>query len=256
MNAITRIERRTVPEWLAGLKNQEVLPIRELLNNSLYYPSCGSDGRPVQYLAGLVHSFVYVDYGVDRASVIRSLHDAHEGFYGYTMIHCRDVARQELVPNGWHPILPDNRDNEPDRYKDSMKEPFAVWSIHERDKARGKDSGPERFSFLYICGDGAATYQALYHGNQCVSDVVAIIQPGHGFGGNWTDYTNPDLIFARSVLRNPSGLPKFLLSDRCMRGHEDNSCCWPEYSTSPLRVADSGLDVWEIQDNCNSNYID
>jgi len=245
MNTIAGIQRRAVPEWLAGLENQDLFPIRELLNNSLYYPSCGSDGRPVQYLAGMIHSFVYVDYGIDRDAVMQSLHDAHEGFYGYNMIHCRDVSERELVPHGWQPILPDGRENEPDRYKEHIKKPFAVWSIHERDKARGKDYGPERFSFLYICGDGAATYQALYHGNQCVPDVVAIIQPGHGFGCNWTDYTNPDLVFARSVLKNPFGIPGFLLSDRCMSGNTENTCCWPEYATTPQSVADSGLNLWK-----------
>ncbi|MBI5846874.1 MAG: hypothetical protein HZB31_02835 [Nitrospirae bacterium] len=245
MDTITGLQRQAVPDWLAGLNNQDVLPIHILLDNSLYYPSCGSDWMPVQYLFGMIHSFVYVDYGIDRDAVIHALHDAHEGFHRYNMIHCRDVAKSELVPHGWQPILPNNRDNEPDRYRDSMKEPFAIWSIHERDKSRGEDYGPERFSFLYICGDGAATYQALYHGNPCVPDIVAIIQPGHGFGCNWTDYTNPDLIFAQSVRRNPSGLPKFLLSDGCMRDHEDNTCYWPEYATTPQSIADSGLVLWK-----------
>ncbi len=245
VDIITGLQRQAVPYWLADLNNQDVLPLRQLLGNSLYYPSCGSDGRPVQYLAGMIYSFIYVDYGIDRDAVIRSLHDAHEGFMGYNMIHCRDVAKSELVPHGWDPIPPDYRDNKPDHYKEHIKEPFAIWSIHERDKSRGEDHGPERFSFLFICGDGTATYQALYHEHPFLPDVVAIIQPGHGFGCNWTDYTNPDLIFARSVLKHPFGIPKFLLSDGCMRGHEDNTCCWPEYATTPQSVAESGLYLWE-----------
>lgn len=50
-----------MPEWLMKASADDELPLRAILRRSLFYPACGYDGRPVQYFAGAVHSFVYVD---------------------------------------------------------------------------------------------------------------------------------------------------------------------------------------------------
>lgn len=55
-----------MPDWLSDLSigssasNEAVVfPFLKILENSLYYPASGIDGRPVQYLSGFVHSFIY-----------------------------------------------------------------------------------------------------------------------------------------------------------------------------------------------------
>ncbi len=46
---------------------RQPLPLRELLEGALYYPSSGTDGDPVKYMGTLIQSFVYTDYGASRA---------------------------------------------------------------------------------------------------------------------------------------------------------------------------------------------
>lgn len=243
------IERCPVPEWLMQLSDKSSLPIRQLLTNSLYYPASGMDGDPVRYLVGFIHSFVYVDYmWGERNDVWKSLHDEHHGFKGYEIIFCRDVQESELSPHGWRPIPPNLHDGDPSKYKDQIKKPFALWSIQERKPDFGDNHGPERFSFLYICGEGVATFQALYYGNECAPDVVAIIR-SDGLGcSNWTSFRAPSQIFARSVLNNPTGKPRFLLCD----GRKENpqaSSYWPEYSRliHYWKVNDGELRLWKMQ---------
>jgi len=71
--------------------------------------------------------------------------------------------------------------------------------------------GPVRFSLLFICSDGVDTFQALYVANRVAPKVVTVIQPGHAFGHNWTDFTDSEKVFARVVLANPAGQPDKVL---------------------------------------------
>ena len=72
--------------------------------------------------------------------------------------------------------------------------------------------GPERFSLLFICADGVATYLDLYVGNRVVPLVLAIIQPGTGFGGNYTDFRDPNGLLAHVVLKMNNGrVPDYMV---------------------------------------------
>lgn len=242
---IRGIPKREVPQWLNDAENLSALPIDKLLANSLFYPSSGRDGDPVRYLGGFIHSFIYVDYGIEHDEVWNSLHDAHHGFRGYRIIDCRDVSQSELTPCGSEPVYHGPTDRVPLVHRDYPKERFAIWSVHERGKEWSDDYGPERFSLLYICGDGVAMFRALYHRSKQVPDVVAVIQPGTGFGHNWTDFREPSQIFGRSVLHNPSGTPQYLLCSGLENDRE--TPCWPEYSelVHYWRVCDGELGLWK-----------
>lgn len=242
---IPGLEHQRYPDWLKNLTGLETLPIRDVLNNSLYYPSSGRDGDPVRYLSGHVHSFIYVDYGLEHKEVIASLHDDKHSFKGYSLLDCRDISEGELTPHGWNPIPPDPLiDGDPKQYCDYIKKPFAIWSVHERSHEYGEEHGPKRFSLIYLCADGATEFQALYRGNQCKPEVVAIIQPGKGFGHNWTDFCDPQQIFGRSALQNPYGSPRYLLYGGW--GNDYRKCCWPSYSTllNYWKTVDGELGLW------------
>jgi hypothetical protein len=182
--------------------------------DSLYYPSSGVDGTPVKYLGGLVHSFIYVDYGFEYDRVKDSLYDERKKFKGYHIISFENLDKEYLIPDGWSPIFPEKSDGNPEKHIKHIRKPYAVLVVHERDKSYGDEHGPERFSILYICGDGVATYQALYHGNGCAPAAVTIIQPGCGFGNNWTDYADPAKYFTVSIFI----LKTVRLSNLCMEG--------------------------------------
>lgn len=215
---------RPLPAWLTGTRLPDPFPVRQALSGSLYYPACGLDGEPVKHLAGLVHSFVYVDYGRDREQVISSLENPGTSFRGYRLADFRDLAERDLVPNGWEPHPPERRlDGNPERGRPFARKPFSAWFLLEREKEFGPDHGPERFCLLYVCADGSAAFQALYHGNCCAPEVIALINPGLGFGGNWTNFRDPSQVLGRSVLHNPHGKPGYLLCQGAVP-------CWPDYS--------------------------
>ena len=102
--------------------------------------------------------------------------------------------------------------------------------VLERESGFSPEHGPARFSLLYLCADGAAAYQALYVANAVAPKVIAIIQPGHGFGCNWTNFGDPEQILARTVATNPAGKPELLLYGGYGARDYFREPCWPEYS--------------------------
>ncbi len=219
------------PDWLrvgpATIQDAE-FPLDGILRDSLYYPSSGFDGDPVRYLAGNVLSFVYVDYGNSRNELDDVLKSS--GFKGYDVIAKRDVRERELAPRGWTPSFPSREDGDPSRYLDWMKTPFCSWVVLQRAKEMPASHGPHRFSLLYLAADGVAAYQALYVANGKYPAFLAIIQPGHVFGMNYTNFTNPDLILAQTVLQNPAGKPRVLLYGGFGPRSSYQPSCWPSYS--------------------------
>jgi len=128
------------------------------------------------------------------------------------------LSERDLAPNGWGPQVPRQFRDQMSRFTDKqtkgfVKNPFATWYIFDRNHDRGEDHGPQRFSLVYICADGVATYQALYWQSQTAPKVLAIIQPGAGFGGNYTDFKDPDGLFAWTVLREEraNNIPEYLV---------------------------------------------
>lgn len=216
-----------VPTWLSlATPRLGVLPLPSMLAESVYYPASGLDGDPIKWLATNFQTFVYADYGLDRETVV----DALPSFRGYEVLGLRDVTASELFPKGWPstPPLAELPDQRP--WDGFMRPPFAIWAILQRTFGFGPDHGPTRFSLLFVGGDGVATFDALYCQNGVAPAAVALIQPGHAFGGNWTNFTDPRGPLARAVMGNPAGAPTLLLEG----GMGDAACyerpCWPYFS--------------------------
>jgi len=247
---LNKLPAMPIPRWLADLSSttikDEPFPLDQVLKDSLYYPSSGFDADPIRYLAGNVLSFIYVDYGYSQDALERVLY-----FSGYNLIASRQVTKQELTPRGWNPTLPNRSDGDPSRYIDSIKKPFCLWSVFQRDEAAPVSHGPSRFSLLYLCADGVAAFQALYIANNASPKAVAVIQPGHAFGFNWTDYTDPKQIFARTVFGNPAGQPELFLYGGYGTHEDYRESCWPQY-TNPVRFFNKRgkgrIGVWSISD--------
>lgn len=205
-----------LPDWLRRMTAKNMLdepfPLREVLDGSLYYPSCGTDGRPVQYLGQWFRSFVYVDYGYSRELFLNELET--RPFLKYQVLGARSISARELVPNGWiQPWLTPAETEQITRNADHrVGESFCEWVILEREVSAPSSFGPERFSLLYLNADGAAAYEALYVGNALRAGAIAVIQPGHGFGRNWTDFTDPQAVLARVVMGNPAGVPEVFVT--------------------------------------------
>jgi len=78
--------------------------LKELLENSLYYPACGRDGDPVWYAHKEIQSFFYTDYGVTQKQIEESLYGTGRygenitfrdsdpvGFKGYKVIGGKEI---------------------------------------------------------------------------------------------------------------------------------------------------------------------
>ena len=245
--------RAAVPAWLDGITvaadHAQPFPFKRMLKNSLYYPSSGFDGDPVKYLAGHIHSFIYVDYGYSESDFLGAL--SNSGFRGYRPIVVRAVSEKELTPNGWTPLPLSQLDGDPAQHRHGwVKPPFCRWVVFERDSGFSPGHGPARFSLLYLCADGAAAYQALYVSNSAVPKAIAVIQPGHSFGGNWTNFGEPSQILARTVAANPAGKPELLLYGG--NGSRDyyRKPCWPEYGEHVCFLEKQGhgtIGVWRLK---------
>lgn len=215
-------------------------PVRALLYNSVYYPASAFDGGVIRDCNvnrkdWNVLSFVYVDYMATERDLSET-----DMPRGYRVLGKRRLTEAELVPNGWTPQIPPHFNME--RYRDRVshfanRHPFATWMVFERLPEFGEDHGPERFSLLYLCADGVATYQALYWTHGVHPSAVAIIQPGTGFGGNWTDFFKKDDPFYWTVSHNPAGMPDCVYcgfwSDRATSPYDTpdfDNFDWPGYA--------------------------
>ena len=256
---IPRLPRLEVPQWLRRVKDEpdgeQPFPLREILRDSLYYPASGLQGAPVQYLAGNILSFVYMDYGLSRQEFRQELESV--GFTGYGLVTLRSVSVEELAPRGWPSIQRNRGDCSSDDYRDRMQPFFCDWAVLQRCDGFADEHGPERFSFLFACADGVAAFQALYVQNREVPKAIAIIQPGTGFGINWTDFADLDRVLGRTVLGNAAGRPGLLLNGgRGGRGLGNARPWWPGYESPVLANGDgsnflgnTGISVWEATDS-------
>ena len=184
----------------------EPLPLKDILNDSYFYPACWFDGQLVKFAPKNIVNFIYCDHATGETALLENL--KNEPFIGYTTLAERDVKKEELVPLGWRPETPPNFTELSYAFIGLYAEPaFAKWFVFERKSNRTDTYGPSRFALLYIGGEGVATYQALYWGNNFAPEAIAIIQPGVDFGNNWTDFIVPTSDLHWVVYNNPSGLP-------------------------------------------------
>lgn len=252
---LQELDEKPLPEWLASGSTDRSIPWQELLNDSLYYPSCGTDGHPVQYLGGRCHSFVYADYGYSFEDISGVLN--RPAFSGYRLQSARLLDQGEInLEEAWAELRIDPRiDGEPNRYRDRHVRPYGYWCIFERLPSYPDGHGPFRFSLLYLGMDGVAAFQALYTRSRAVPLIVAIIQPGEWFGWNWTHFFDCKQVFSRTVTENPAGRPRFLL----LGGYQvkedfQRHVVWPGYE-SLIRFWKTSNGYLGLWDSHNSGML-
>ena len=63
---------KPTPHWLIRESLSKNFNRVNVLNESLYYPGCNVDWRPIEELLGWCYSFIYVDYEMTKDLVIDS----------------------------------------------------------------------------------------------------------------------------------------------------------------------------------------
>lgn len=233
---IPGMPRRKGWTWLEHASpNKRRPPIAKLLARSVYYPASGLDWRPLRYLHRHFGSYVYADYGLARERVAEAI----TTIPGFELVGLRAITEHDLGVHMWTmPALSEHEHamwtGRPDRKFETTY--FGVWAL------LNSPTG-ERTSLLYLCKDGVQVYQSLYGRNRVVPACLALIQPGHAFGGNWTNFYDQSGPLGRSVHGHAIGVPEYLLFGGIGDPASYRTPCWATYREcmSPL---EPGLNLW------------
>ncbi len=209
--------------------------LEDVLQESVFYPASGIDGTPIEVFANKYKSFINVDYSLKYEEVKDALENNFSAV-GYKLIGLKDILKEELTPYGISVKKYELNNHEKDRlntndqirdlYNNAGSSGFALWAVYELDsnltqKIEGK---AERFSILHIRGEGWATFEALYVHNGINPKAITIINPGEGYGDNWTKFTDYKFRFYQSVRNNV----------------DDNGAKMPEYILTNATVDEDG----------------
>lgn len=226
------IEQVPFPEWLKG--DDFHFNIKDILKDSCYYPASWFDGDPIRYLGGNVYSFIYVDYLYTKEKIEK---ETALGLRGYNLIHQQYISEDELTPKDLTRFLePDFKD--PNERKENLNgitkqlfrnKPFASWVIFEKKPEFDEAHGPKRISLLFIRFEGVFAYQALYLYHKIRPLIIAVIQPGTGFGGNWTNFYSENCFFYRTVhyYNEETMLPTYFVTNSVGKAFSE----WPNYTS-------------------------
>jgi len=240
-------------EYLKGLTVNKIqngpFPLKAILQGSLYYPACDIDGELIRYCNmnfDRLHicSYVYADYAVGQERLMANL----DSFLGYHLISTRELSPTDVCADRGFPMPKGINPEEYRRYQDQWQA-FGQWAIYERDEDYDGYHGPECFSLLYLGAEGVATYAGLYLNNDITPKGMAIIQPGHAFGFNWTNFTDPNGPFTKTIKMGRS-MPEYLFyGGNGLHGY--NQLPWPGYEQIDRKehyyptVFDSAMTVWQ-----------
>ncbi len=231
--------------------------IRNILEESVYYPSSGIDGTAIEYLSDQFNSFVHADYSTSR-EIVKNAMENHFLGVGYDLIGIKFVEINELAPNGISPLNFTNNDHESNRLvSNSIKqkaqgrfiEPFACWAVFElnKDRTKFKKGKAKRFSILHLGVEACAIFEELYVNNNINPRAVAIISPAEGYGDNWTLFRDPEFRFYQNILLNHqingAPLPSSLLTNMILS--DDDACFWPDYHFKEKKFYGSDLRLYK-----------
>ena len=226
---------------------QKKLNLQQILTDSLYYPACDIDGGVIKYCNEHydkfgINSYVYADYGIKE----KRLKEYLDGFYGYYLTKSRAISAANLGFD-LSQLIPECSDEDKERIELWRQKPFARYAVFERDFEFGPEIGPEVFSLLYLCAEGITVYENLYIANGIVPKAMAVIQPGTAFGGNWTNYSDPDAPLAITVMKGKTMPNYFFYGGYGYFSYED--FMWPGY-----RQIDAIDNYYRRQSNCLATF--
>lgn len=211
------------PEWLQRVGVDNTPPaefcVQDILRDSFFYPCCRFDGEPVRFFSHYFKSYIFTDYEVSENKLLENLEV--KSFSGYRLILNQSLGVEAFfLKENTYGYL---NDDELARYlqksssygltneKNKMERFFCKWLIFERLDHLNAFHGAKRFSLLYLNEEGVKAFNYLYVANNLKPRALALIQPGYGFGGNWTDFFDQNGALARSALKNKAGTPKYLI---------------------------------------------
>lgn len=225
--------------------------INEILKNSTFYPASGIDATNIEGLSAYTNSFVHVDYSIPETEVKRALNEDFTAV-GYKLIGLKHISEKELTPNGFKPNNFSLQNSEKERLnfleqaKKSQK-PFCYWAIYEIDETlTGSTKGKiKKFSLLHLGGEASATFDALYVNNEINPKAIAILNPGEGYGDNWTKFTDLEYRLYRLIQlnseKNSINQTEYVFTNMT----SEEKCFWPNYELIDKKTFSRPNSKWD-----------
>ena len=191
-------------------------------SRTVYYPGSGTDGQPVELcaLSHAAHTFIYVDYGVERDRLDAFVNGREQCFRGYKIAHSEKVSEDALWPGGWTPHV---SESDLRRSRNSCVVTWFGWFVVLNRRSDREGHVPRRLAILFIGADGITTYDRLYcQGDGTPPPYLAVIQDA-GFGGGFARFDRDGLL--DRIAKSTGVLPEFLLV-------AENSNPWSGYANT------------------------
>ncbi len=198
------------------------------LRDSLFYPACGTDLRPVRMMADGVQTFVCTDWNRSEDEVARAFREeapdnlqlvasspVGQELYGraclqaicnnprskrygeYVMGDADCLQVNEILPAGFQ--LTESEVAAYDRRRRTVTAVLRPWAREFVFDYRGQN-GTRRLKLLYFSDEGLARYCVLYGRRGLAPRFICTIQSGPGFGHGWTMLEEPGGRFEEFLL--------------------------------------------------------
>lgn len=208
--------KEELPQWLKEYSQGRKLSFSNILSGRVgYYPGSGFDGTLVKVgnMSHTIHSFLYVDYGINKEEMINHL-SAPNSIRGYHSIGRIEWTERDILPNGEHPF--DIVQYKRQRGKQSSpifstESPYCFTEIMERDADYDDSWGAKRFALTLLCADGIATYYQLFCKEYHKAPWIFLLQD-HGFGLNYDKFGKGGIL--DTIIKEFGIRPTFVLCDQ------------------------------------------
>jgi len=175
----------------------------DLLQRSCFYPCCGTDIRPVLALHGRVDNFVYADYWSEvRREFPKLIEDM--GTHGFRLLRGQELFPEELWGGS---VWPGSFDRG-GRHEVSR----GIWDVDPWGALLRFDGPRGEVQILMLGTEAIAAYRETYVACGVAPVWLALLRPGCGLGGGWTDFWFDDP-FREAMQANRGGLPIGILCD-------------------------------------------
>ncbi len=195
--------------------------IRSFLRNSLFYGASGLDDTPVRHCASRFRNFIYVDYSLNRQTVLQKL--LHDGLGDYVLAKegdAKELPANLVLGRNWVgiPFLNfGNRAGLSGTWPEIMlQDPFVLMA---QLSGKSESNAHQKINFMFIPFEGSATYGLLFTRRHIAPRCVAHIRSGVGFGSNFSGYPSS---LGLKMTEERECLPRFILHDHlCRPGYGD-----------------------------------
>ena len=227
--------KEDVPQWLSNYKENSNLSFSDIMQGRVgFYPGSRLDGNlvAVSNKAHCVHSFLYVDYYLKKAEILKELEIPNSsgrsirridykyrhylrsaGFSGYHSIGRIDWETEDILPHGPYMFSQEYYNyrfkSSPYDYIDKNETPYCFTEILERNSGLNDENGSKRFACTFLFADGIAAYFNLFVKQYKKAPWILLLQD-HIFGGNYDSFGKGGALDA--IIKKDHIRPKFVIS--------------------------------------------